>query len=499
MTGRRPDREPFEAIEVGIRRLRLLGLLLLGVVAAIPGGHRPTRTGLAILVGLAGLALIADRASRLIGREVDGTERLVAVQLGIDVTVTVGALLVFEPGPGDGIWLVVALPVVEGAIRWGKIGGAATWLTVAVPTTGWAIAVWAPGDGLAAMAETAGLLVLALAVGLPAGRAAGRLTEEIQARVRERHELDGQANLLSVLSVAGDELATTSGQDLCRLLVDAAIELGYPGAELGVVDRTTGAHRALAARPAGVVVDGARWPSLAALTTIASGTSLIGPAGDHFAAIGNDGDQLMILVTLADDDGPSRPRDRALEVLCRSGATALATSIQRGQIREAGRRLAHQRSHDPVTGLLNRAGFVDAVASVLGRLTPGAETRLVVVDLNGFASINAANGWIAGDEVLAEVGARLRRTSPDGAAVARLDADRFAVVTDDPDIGYLADHLRDILARPIGTNKGAVVVDAAIGQIITGDPNASPTAALREAELRARAGKIPVHATRPPN
>lgn len=91
--------------------------------------------------------------------------------------------------------------------------------------------------------------------------------------------------------------------------------------------------------------------------------------------------------------------------------------------------LMQQRAvHDQLTGLLNRRGFSEA----LELYVPGNErVCLMLLDLDGFKSVNDAFGHKAGDRVLIEVARRLRATVPDDILVARLGGDEFAILYDD--------------------------------------------------------------------
>lgn len=95
----------------------------------------------------------------------------------------------------------------------------------------------------------------------------------------------------------------------------------------------------------------------------------------------------------------------------------------------AERENSHRAHHDALTGLLNRAGFVEALSA---RLLVHAERRFAVMffDLDNFKPINDTFGHAAGDEVLKAVAGRVRRALPDGAVVARMGGDEFVVLVD---------------------------------------------------------------------
>ncbi len=111
-------------------------------------------------------------------------------------------------------------------------------------------------------------------------------------------------------------------------------------------------------------------------------------------------------------------------------ATAMAASLAaaRDQATEAAVELGHRAAHDALTGLLNRNGLMQAVAS----LPPARATRLtlMLLDLDGFKGINDAFGHKAGDRVLVEVSRRLRQSLESDVIVARWGGDEFAVLFD---------------------------------------------------------------------
>ncbi|RCW84489.1 putative bifunctional diguanylate cyclase/phosphodiesterase [Phyllobacterium bourgognense] len=111
-------------------------------------------------------------------------------------------------------------------------------------------------------------------------------------------------------------------------------------------------------------------------------------------------------------------------------ATAMAISLEaaRDQATQAAAKMGHRAAHDELTGLLNRSGFMQEVASLPSASTTGF--ALMLLDLDGFKSINDAFGHKAGDRVLVEVGRRLRQSLSNDVLVARLGGDEFAVLLD---------------------------------------------------------------------
>jgi len=80
---------------------------------------------------------------------------------------------------------------------------------------------------------------------------------------------------------------------------------------------------------------------------------------------------------------------------------------------------------DPLTGLLNRRAFTDAVSALR------APYVIAVIDIDRFKSINDTHGHSAGDKVLIEVAEELRHAFGDEVVLARLGGEEFGVVMRD--------------------------------------------------------------------
>ena len=82
---------------------------------------------------------------------------------------------------------------------------------------------------------------------------------------------------------------------------------------------------------------------------------------------------------------------------------------------------------DPLTGLLNRRAFTDAVVGRMMTRGDHAQCALALLDLDRFKSINDAFGHAAGDEALIEVAAALTEACPETALVCRMGGEEFLV------------------------------------------------------------------------
>jgi diguanylate cyclase (GGDEF)-like protein/PAS domain S-box-containing protein len=92
-------------------------------------------------------------------------------------------------------------------------------------------------------------------------------------------------------------------------------------------------------------------------------------------------------------------------------------------------RIAHLAHHDPLTDLPNRAAFNKCIEAIVEMATASKESFAVFsIDLDRFKAINDDYGHSTGDAVLTEVARRLE-TAGQGAFVARVGGDEFAIIT----------------------------------------------------------------------
>ena len=104
--------------------------------------------------------------------------------------------------------------------------------------------------------------------------------------------------------------------------------------------------------------------------------------------------------------------------------------IQGDKAREAD--LWRLATHDPLTGLVNRAEFCDLLRRAVGRRGRADRPAAVVfLDLDGMKAVNDSAGHAVGDEVLRDVAARLAAAVRPADVPARLGGDEFAVLCED--------------------------------------------------------------------
>ncbi|MDC7120947.1 EAL domain-containing protein [Cellulomonas fimi] len=151
--------------------------------------------------------------------------------------------------------------------------------------------------------------------------------------------------------------------------------------------------------------------------------------------------------------------------------------------------LSHQAQHDPLTGLGNRTRFTERLSAPDRRGT--GERAVLMVDLDGFKTVNDDHGHHAGDDLLVQVARRLRRVVGGDDTLARLGGDEFAVVLEDThesDARDVATRVVRALGEPFLVDGRTVRITSSVGVRLV-DASVEPQATLRDADLALYAAK----------
>jgi diguanylate cyclase (GGDEF)-like protein len=149
--------------------------------------------------------------------------------------------------------------------------------------------------------------------------------------------------------------------------------------------------------------------------------------------------------------------------------------------------LRHQAFHDGLTGLANRALYVDRVTHALDlHRRDGRPLSLCFLDLDGFKQVNDALGHSAGDELLVQVAQRFAAVLSGADTLARFGGDEFAVLLEEsPDPMRVAHALLECLATPFVLlgKQASVSVSIGVARIRRHDPTPTVDELLTRADL----------------
>ena len=187
-------------------------------------------------------------------------------------------------------------------------------------------------------------------------------------------------------------------------------------------------------------------------------------------------DRIGDVPTFAEDDV------RLLETV----ASHASVALQNGKLMD---QLRHEAIHDALTGLPNRTALqrqmTAALEDVADGRSPGA--AVMILDLDRFKEVNDTLGHQHGDQLLIEVGARLRTAVGPAGFVARLGGDEFAILlseTDDEDRALrVGRRLLRSLEQPVSLEGLEVEVGGSLGLAMAPAHATDPAGLLKRADM----------------
>jgi diguanylate cyclase (GGDEF)-like protein/PAS domain S-box-containing protein len=188
-------------------------------------------------------------------------------------------------------------------------------------------------------------------------------------------------------------------------------------------------------------------------------------------------------------DGTTFPLELSVtevELGDRTISTVVARDITERKAFE--RRLAHQGTHDALTGLPNRTLFMDRVAHALASAQRTRRPLAVLFcDIDRFKVVNDSLGHTAGDALLFAVASRYRSALRATDTVARFGGDEFVVLAEDlatdADAVVVAEKLATSLREPVPVGRQEIHVSASVGIAVADPETATPESLVRDADV----------------
>ena len=466
----------------------------------LPFARWPVALGLSATLALLNLTALALRHTRgetslrILGR----------IQWALDAAVIMTVVWLFSFDHTSALWALLVVPILEGALRAQLAGAMWTWAVLGAAYTArdaWAATVY---PGVQFLPESVSYrLGILLIVAITAGMLARNLREQMRAHARLRSVAERRAELLAVVASAG-RAPSGDVEDMLGGLADAALQLGFDACEICVLDGAT--YTVLCSRglpasyergtvPAGtglvgvavarrqtvVVDDYSAWPG---------GVRTLREAGFHMAVaapIVIAGEVVGVLSAgRLRPDAATEDQVDCLELLATHAGAAVEAQRRLSERALYEGRLAHQAYHDPLTGLANRARFMEELDDAV-RGQHMDEIAVCYVDLDRFKTVNDSLGHDVGDDLLRGVANRLLEETPPDGLVARLGGDEFTVLLRGHGARAraprLARRIAAALRTPYDVGERELYISGSVGVALGSGTAVTPGELLRRADL----------------
>lgn len=151
------------------------------------------------------------------------------------------------------------------------------------------------------------------------------------------------------------------------------------------------------------------------------------------------------------------------------GARCIGTLADVTAMKSAEERLLRDAVHDSLTGLPNRALFIDRLQQALRQFEDNKERQLAVfvVDLDRFKNVNDGLGHAVGDSLLLTMARRVKKCLGPNDTLARISGDQFGIIfattQQSGQTGALAEQIRLAIGAPVKLNPREIFLTASIG------------------------------------
>jgi diguanylate cyclase (GGDEF)-like protein/PAS domain S-box-containing protein len=167
-----------------------------------------------------------------------------------------------------------------------------------------------------------------------------------------------------------------------------------------------------------------------------------------------------------------------------SVANVLAGAIERRRVEDA---IRHRALHDDLTGLPNRALFIDRLEHALAQVDRRGNTVAVIfLDIDQFKVVNDSLGHQAGDRLLQAIVPRLTEALRPGDTLARFAGDEFVVLCegldDDQNAVAVAERLIECFSQPFALGDRAQYVSVSMGIALPGPRSQTAEQVIRDAD-----------------
>jgi diguanylate cyclase (GGDEF)-like protein len=328
---------------------------------------------------------------------------------------------------------------------------------------------------------------------------------EMAGHVAARSESEQRAAMLAMVAAAARSMSTLDSDRVLGIVVDATLQIGFDGAEICMFDEGAGTwtaafRRGRAIGPetqpvtnglAGAVLRQRRTVVIDDYSSWDGGVPEVREAGFRSTVacpVWSGSELVGVLIAGALEQRSVLSYEReCMELLAAQVGAALVNAHRYVERRAFEAQLHHQAFHDSLTGLPNRALFVDRLQHALSGLARRRDGLAVLfVDIDRFKMINDSLGHDIGDRLLVEVAGRISSCLRPSDTLARYGGDEFTILLEDPaedGAARVAERILEVLRLPFTLAGRGVSAGASIGIAFAPSPFGEDGDPLREADL----------------
>lgn len=472
------------SFESAIRPQRLL---LSGIAAVLVGFANVAESAalgadlriIIVAVALANAVWNSGQLLRLITRRT--SRRVEVAQALVDAFLALAAATVANAASSPLVWILMLVPIIDVAVRFGVAGAIIGWLAVGSSYV-FLLSSRSSAGGQDPAAVGAGFQqVAAVAViAVPMLIIISRLRSELEVSARSRALADAQESHLRGITDAAREFSEAdSPYRALQLAVDSTLRFGFDRVDVCTRQHDEPWRLAIASgAPAAVPPhdDGLLVRSMAAASRASVGVSE--PSVPEMQALHKLGYRagVVAVVHVSDDESvglraysiesvsDESPVLDSIETLVSLCASAWVSARKREVLEHEKHQADYESKHDSLTRIPNRSAVYDALTEAIG--DERTQTAVMFIDLNGFKAINDELGHAAGDATLLAIAARLRTLANPRVFVARLGGDEFVLIVRGhgrSELDQIANDVIEKVTEPIEIDDDVVVVGASIG------------------------------------
>lgn len=463
------------------QRLLLSGIAAFLVAISDVAGNVILGSDLRFIIVAVSVANAFWNAGHLLGLiKRASNHRLDLIQALVDALLALAAATVADATSSPLVWILLLVPIIDVAVRFGVAGAIVGWLAVGSSYV-FLLSAGASSDTKpAAVGDGFQQIAAVAAIAVPMLIIISRLRSELEVSARSRALADAQESQLRGITDAAREFSEAdSPYRALQLAVDSTMRFGFDRVDVCTRQHDQPWRLAIASGfPAAVPPheDGLLVRSTASAFRASVGVSepdigeiqSLHKLGYRAAIVAvvhvSETESVGLRAYSVESVSEESSVLDSIETLVSLCASSWVSARKREVLEHEKHQADYESKHDSLTRIPNRSAVYDALTEAIH--DQRTQTAVMFIDLNGFKSINDQLGHAAGDATLLAIAARLKTLATPRIFVARLGGDEFVLIVRGhgrSELDQIARTVVEVVTTPIELDGEEVRVGASIG------------------------------------